>query len=516
MKTPMRAVRFSNISAAHARPASFLLGSLAVLALPPFYHWYVLFLSFSGFLWLLQNSPSKKRAFAVGWWFGFGFFAFGLSWINNALLVNPEQTGWLIPIVFVASGAFFGLFTGIPALLAFLVSPPAARFVALSAWLVVFEWIRSWILTGFPWNLWGSCLAFNLELIQTASVLGTYGLSLAVIMTASAPALALLYRTRRAAVISAGIVVLIPALLYGFGRWRLAELPDTQAGGVKIRLVQPSIPQNLKWSPELKQQNFEKYIAMSAEKPLDGIAMVIWGETASPYPLDRDDDARRAVLEAIGGNSRLATGLVRFEDDYYGGWRPLNSSLIISPKGIIEDSYDKSHLVPFGEYIPLRRYLPDAVRPITNTISDFKAGNGPKVITLPGIPPFGIQICYEIIFPHQIIDSTHKPDWLINLTNDGWYGLSAGPYQHLVSTRLRAVEEGLTIVRSANSGISALIDLRGQVLHKLDLHQEGILDVALPQRLQIPTIYNSYGNGLILTLCFINMLIAAFIHRKQK
>lgn len=512
----MHAIKFSNIPANHFRTLSFLSGSFAVLALPPFYHWYVLFLSFSGFLWLLQNSSSFKRAFAIGWWFGFGFFAFGLSWINNALLVNPQQTGWLIPVVFIASGAFFGLFTGLPSLLAFWVKSPVARFLALSSWLVVFEWIRSWILTGFPWNLWGSCLAFNLELIQAAAVFGTYGLSLAVIMTAAAPALALIYRTRRSIIISLGIILLIPALLYGYGFLRLRNVSDGQTSNIKIRLVQPSIPQNLKWSPEVKQKNFAKHITMSAEKPLDEISMTIWGETATPYPLDRDDEARRAVLPAIGNNGYLITGQVRLEDDYYGGWYPLNSALVINKQGIIEDAYDKSHLVPFGEYIPLRRYLPDVIRPVTGTITDFKAGNGPKVISLPDIPPFGIQICYEIIFPHRIIDAEQKPDWLINLTNDGWYGLSAGPYQHLVSAQMRAVEEGLTIVRSAGSGISALIDCHGQILQKLDLHQEGILDITLPQQLKITTIYNLFGNGLILTLCLINMLIAVIIRRKQK
>ena len=190
--------------------------------------------------------------------------------------------------------------------------------------------------------------------------------------------------------------------------------------------------------------------------------------------------------------------------------------LSFGKNGTIEASYDKSHLVPFGEYIPLRHLLPNFIRPIANTISDFQAGNGPQTITLPNIPPLGIQICYEIIFPHQITDKNNKPDWLINLTNDGWYGISSGPYQHMTTTQLRAIEEGLTIVRSANSGISGIINRYGKIISQIDLNKEDILDIYLPKKLQIKTIYNSFGNLIVLTICLINILLSLYIEHKNK
>lgn len=506
----------NKICLSYPKTLSFILGGIAVQALPPYYHWYLLFICFSVILYLIHKAQNLKQAFNYGYWYGFSFFAFGLFWVNNALLVDAPQTGWLVPIVFFASGGFFGLFIAIPSLLSKLNKSLYAQYLSLAAWIVIFEWIRSWFLTGFPWNLWGSCLAFNLPLIQTASIFGTYGLSLFLILITSAPTLWYIHPSRKTAVLSTGIVLIGSCLLYGYGLYRIQKLNDNSNSNITIRLVQPSIPQSLKWSPELSQKHFQQYINLSQSQTLNNIDMVIWGETASPYMLDLDINARNQALNAIADNSYLLTGLVRYHHDYYGSYQPLNSSLIINKSGQIEDFYDKSHLVPFGEYIPLREYLPSSIRPITNTITNFKSGNGPKIINLPNIPPFGIQICYEIIFPHHIIDSQNKPQWLINLTNDGWYGISSGPYQHMVSTQLRAIEEGLTIVRSANSGISGIINRYGKILSSLNLNQTGILDISLPQQLQVSTFYNNFGNFTTIILCLINILISAFINYKMK
>ena len=507
--------RLKNFCINHRNLTAFALGSLAVQALPPFYRWYLLFVCLSGLLCLINSAPNKKQAFAVGYWFGFGFFAFGLSWVNQALLIAPAQTGWLIPITFLASGGFFGLFIAIPAWLSWYFRPLIARYLALAAWVVIFEWIRSWFLTGFPWNLWGSCLAFNPVFIQSASIWGTYGLSLLIWLTATAPAFALVHHTKKAKLISLTVIILLPLLLWGYGTWRLNKYSDKTEGNTKLRLVQPSIPQSIKWSPDLKSKHLQTYIDLSRSQPLDDIDMVIWGETASPYALDRDEPAKTDTLKAINNNGYLITGQIRYEDNYYNGWNAYNSSLIISSSGIIEDFYDKSHLVPFGEYVPMREYLPQAVQPIANIIGTMNAGQGPKIINLDHIPPFGIQICYEIIFPHRIINPQHKPEWVLNLTNDGWYGLSSGPYQHLVTTQLRAVEEGITIVRSANSGISAIINRTGEILASLALNKSDILDISLPQQTSTPTPYNKLGNTFILSLCLLCLLISAGLSRKH-
>lgn len=491
---------------------AFLAGSLSVQALPPFYHSYILFFTTSWLLYAIHQASNKKQAFALGYWFGFGFFAFGFAWVNNALLVFPEKTGWLIPITFLASGGFMGLFIAFPSLLSKLNKTITSQYLSWAAWIVIFEWIRSWFLTGFPWNLWGTCLAFNIKLIQLSSVIGTYGLSLILLLTASAPVLWLVGKNLKNALKTASIILLCTCTLYAFGHFRISRLEDNTSNQITIRLVQPEISQNQKWSLDLRTEHFQKYIKESQKQPLNNnSSIIVWGETASPFPLDMDKNALTEAIKILPPEGYLVTGQIRLQDNYYNGWDAYNSSLIINSQGVIEDFYDKTHLVPFGEYIPLRQWLPEFIRPVANVISTLKAGNGPKIINIPNIPPFGIQICYEIIFPHQIINPSQKPEWVINLTNDGWYGLSSGPYQHLVNTQLRAVEEGITIVRSANNGISALINRYGKIVDSLSLHQVGSLDIALPQKTSVATIYNTLGNIPILTICLL-LIVVAFLY----
>ncbi len=495
----------------HKEILAFLLGGIAVQTLPPFYHWYLLFIAFSGLFYLTETTQNCKQAFLVGYWFGFSFFAFSLFWINNALLINPLKTGWIVPICFIASGSFFGLFIGFPTLLSRLAGSSFARYLALAGWIVIFEWIRSWLFTGFPWNLLGTTLAFNLNLIQFSSVVGTYGLSFLMILAASSPAL---YRPSFSLKQKIGIFCIpltIISFLYLYGNYRIAQLSDTQNSPVKIRLVQPNIPQAIKWSADLRNEHFQKHLDLSKEHLSDKTSMIIWSETASPYPLDLNKEAAQQIANILPEDTYLTTGVIRYQDDYYGGWKPYNSSLVVNSKGNIEDFYDKSHLVPFGEYIPFRQWLPDFIRPVTNIISNLEAGSGPKVIHIESIPPFSIQICYEIIFPHHIMTSKEKPDWIINLTNDGWYGISSGPHQHLVAAQMRAVEEGVTIVRNAGSGISAIINRYGKIVQKLDLNTQGVLDANLPQKLTVDTLYNRLGNILPLFLAVIAILASAIL-----
>ena len=506
----------SNFILKHYKIFAFLFGSLSVQALPPFYHWYLLFICFSGLFLLLNRAASPRQAFHCGYWFGFGYFAFGLGWVHNALLIEPSQTGWLIPIVFLASGGFLGLFFGFPALLTYYVKTFPTKYLSFAAWIVIFEWIRSWILTGFPWNLLGTYLTFNLELIQTASIWGTYGLSWLVIIIASAPAIWLQNKSRKNLIISGFLIFILPMILYCYGYLRLKNSENSETGDITFRLVQPNIPQHVKWSPELKQEHFKNYIDLSRSQPLDKINMVIWGETASPYALDKDEFALEQLTQSIPFNGYLTTGQIRYEDNYYGGWNAYNSSLIINHNGNIEDFYDKSHLVPFGEYIPLRKWLPDFIKPVANIIGTLHSGKGHKVINIDSLPPIGILICYEIIFPHQIFNPQEKPQLLLNLTNDGWYGISSGPHQHFVSAQLRAVEEGITIVRSAGSGISGLIDYRGKILNQTPLAQKTVSDITLPKILAAETLYNSVGNILILILNILILAISFLLSYKKE
>ena len=496
--------------AAYPKTLSFFLGWLTVAALPPFYAFPVLFVSLPGLLLLIQTAPTARATFGRGYAFGFAFFAFGLSWIGNALLIDAAVLGWLYPLAFLACGFFFGLFIAVPAWLSWYFRPLVAKYFAFPALWVIFEWLRSFILTGFPWNLLGSVFAFDNRLIQFASVGGTYGLSLIMLLIACAPAFCFFNRTRRTIAAVLAIILLGFVFLLGFGEYRIRKHPIAESE-IKIRIVQPDIPQILKWREDILESNFAKYIALSQAPGQEEIDFTIWGETASPFPLDFDAAHLRQLLPAVPPQGYLVTGLVRYQFDRGSRYIPYNSMFIIDRNGNIPAYYDKSHLVPFGEYIPLRKYLPEWIRPVANVIGTFRAGPGPEKIELPGYPPLGGLICYEIIFPHQIIDRNNRPGWLINLTNDGWYGDSAGPRQHLVAARLRAVEEGISIVRAANTGISAVINPLGIVNASLELNQSGVLDTFLPQPADFSTTYSKCGNAFTLIWCLCNLVLAFYL-----
>jgi len=448
-----------------------------------------------------------------GYCFGFGFFACGLFWINNALLLDLPRLGWLIPLSFMGSGLFFGLFVAIPALFCYHKNI-YAQILAFAAWWVLFEWIRSFIFTGFPWNLLGSVLAFEPAGLQLASVIGTYGLSLLVIILCSLPA-ALFTDTNKKRSIIANLALLpfLAVLIWGYGFYRIHSLAPESPSELQIRIVQPAIPQQMKWQEEALFENLQTYIRLSQENLPANTKLIIWGETATPFPISVEPHYLDYLTQAVPPSGYLITGLFDYavkEDE----WKPLNAMATIDTNAKVAAYYKKSHLVPFGEYIPFRKWFPKSLRPVTNVISDFGSGNGVETIHLPEIPPFGISICYEIIFPAEIVNQNDRPQWLINLTNDGWYGLSAGPYQHLTAARLRAVEEGLTIVRAANSGISALISKTGAILNKLDLQQSGQLDFYLPQVPAIHTVYGKYQNYITIMLCLIVLLSSFFIAKK--
>lgn len=495
----------------HYRLASFLGGWLAVAALPPFYLLPVLLISFPLLLWLINRSPTAGQAFRTGYYFGFAFFAFGFSWINHALLLDAASFGWLVPIVFLACGFFFGLFIAFPAWLSwyFAQKPRGAlnQYLAFAALWVIFEWLRSFFLSGFPWNLLGTSLVFSDNLIQAASLGGTYLLSLLVLLATGAPFLWLADRRPGRLVAAAGIPLVIFLSLWLFGAWRIQAHP-CQPSETVLRLVQPAIPQTLKWNPAVLEDNLNRHIKMSQQPGFEAVDFVIWSETAFPYLLEQDVYHRGLLQYAIPPKGRLITGAVRYQPLGDKDYHAYNSMFIIEPDGKIVAHYDKSHLVPFGEYIPLRRFLPQWVRPVVSAAGNFQPGSGPAVIRLPDQPSLGGLICYEVIFPHRIVNPADRPQWLVNLTNDGWYGDSAGPWQHLAATRLRAAEEGITIARAAGSGVSALISPLGIVIDQISLHKEGVLDVKLPIETQFSTTYGRFGNPLPLFLCALLLILA--------
>ena len=493
---------------------SFTAGVCSVAALPPYSLWPILFLSFGLLFCLLNRAASKKDTFFCGYWFGFGYFSVGLAWVGNALLIDWQTFGWLYPVVPLAAGGFFGLFTAFPCLLSGLFKAPVEKYLSLPAFMTIFEWLRSFILTGFPWNPFGSVWCWSDYAIQAASLFGIYGLSWLSWMIFAAPSLLLLPVSKTVKISAIAIPLAGISFLFCFGIWRLSDIPQPETT-LSIRIVQPSIPQSLKWNRAHLEKNFADYISLSTQKPLDGVDFVIWGETASPFALDADPEHLRQILPAVPPHGRLITGMVRYEITPYEHYRLYNSMAVIAANGSIEASYDKSHLVPFGEYIPLKKYLPDWIRPITEAIGEFQTGSGPVPLKIRGFPDVGGLICYEVIFPGEVVDKNKRPQWLVNLTNDGWYGASAGPYQHLETARLRAVEEGLPIIRSANSGISAAIDAYGRIIAKNPLNQRIYLDVSLPLPADLSTTYGKFCNILPLILCLLNILLAFYFSKRK-
>ena len=455
-----------------------------------------------------SDRPVWRKWFGTAYVFGFSFYAVGFSWVSNALLIDGNKFAAFIPAVFAATGLFFGLFWAVPAALAAGGRNVYARALLFCAWFVFFEWVRSFIFTGFPWNLLGTALAFDARAIQGAAYIGTYGLSLLLLLMSCGAAILVSGAYQKRFYGGALWFILLPA---GFLLWAAGQYEKTEPGTTVVRLVQPSIPQTFKWEPGLAYRNFRKYIDLSKSRPSDGVKLVVWGETASPYFLDRDEEHLAEITEAVPDGGFLITGLLRagFEN---GAYVPYNSMFVINGRGEIKDYYDKAHLVPFGEYLPFREYLPAFMAPVASVVGDLGSGEKYKKLQVAGLPLMGGAICYESIFPKEVLNPEQKPELLVVLANDGWYGVSAGPYQHLAAVQMRAVEEGITVIRSANTGISAVIAPNGDVSGLIGLNEEGVSDTALPKVLEKSTLYGRYGNIVPGGLLFFCLLLALLLN----
>jgi apolipoprotein N-acyltransferase len=484
------------------------LGVAAAAAMPPVYALPLLLVAFPGLVWLADGARGWRGAFGAGWWFGFGFFAAGLYWICNALLVAPERYGWLVPFALVALGAGGGVFTGLVTLIVRLArARGVGRVLMLAAAWTFLEWVRGWIFTGFPWNLMGNGWAFDAAPLQLAAITGVYGLTLITVLAAAMPAV--LGDAGRRRWVPVVLALALPVLAWAGGVARLAGASEAMVPGVRLALVQPNIPQSLKWDPNLAGAHLARLTALSREALAKGATHILWPESAVPWSLAQNPALRAALARVVPPGGALVTGAPRVEGTG-ATFRAWNSLSVIDGNGQIVATYDKFHLVPFGEYMPFRWFLPFeklAVGP-----ADFSAGPGPRTIEVPGAPPVGPLICYEAIFPAEATDEAHRPGWILNVTNDGWFGASSGPYQHFASARLRAVEEGLPLVRVANTGISGVVDSYGRMRARLGLGREGVVLAKLPSALA-PTPYARFGNAIVL-LCAAACAAAAGLCRR--
>lgn len=479
--------------------AAAVFGAVASTALPPTHLLPLLWPAFVGLLWLLDGSERPRSAFLVGWAFGTGHFLAGLYWVGIAFLVDAEQFAALIPLAVGALGAGMGLFPGLAALVVWVSRCRGlGRVLLLAAVWVATEWVRSWFLTGFPWNLIGSVWVFSDAMLQLGALTGVWGLSLVTVLAAAAPATlgdAAARPLKRWVPTCVSLLAL--ALVWSAGAVRLAAAPapgSETVPGVMLRLVQPSIDQSSKWDAQRRSQNIADQMTMSVRKTKDDITHIIWSETAITYSLADDPDLKRVLARIVPPGGLLLSGAMR-RSASAGRLRLWNSLHALDPSGEIRGTYDKFHLVPFGEYIPYRSLFGFAK--LTRGRMDFSSGPGPRTLELPGLPPVGPLICYEVIFPGQVTEPGRRPAWLLNVTNDAWFGTSSGPYQHFASVRLRAVEEGLPAVRVANTGISAVVDGYGRVLQRLGLNRVGAIDSPLPRPVEVRTLYSQIGNWMI-------------------
>jgi len=510
------ALWFAGLSGWRRQLAAFLLGVLAACSLPPVDLTPVLLLAFPGVIWLADGCGGFIAACAAGWSFGFGFFLAGLYWIAASLFVDIAAFWWLVPFAALGLPAFFALYSA-AALGASHVTcrwfrlGGTERVLVFVVYWVLAEWLRGHLLTGFPWNLvgyaWSGGFPDALFVLQATSLIGIYGLSLATVAAAALPARLGDFSGRRwLPVLVAALLVVAPA---AWGLYRLSEGRPGDVPGVNLRLVQPSIPQSLKNDPSQVLANFRRLFALSMSAGGENATAILWPEDAAPPFLERDGSARNALAQAAPSTGYLITGTVRTDPAPLPPVHIWNSLVAIDRSGVLRADYDKFHLVPFGEYVPFRGILP--IQKITPGTIDFSAGPGPRTIELPGLPPFSPLICYEAIFPGAVVDEAHRPAWMLNITNDAWYGFTSGPFQHLAIARVRAVEEGLPLARVGNNGVSALFDPYGRVVGRLDLDAVGVLDVKLPRALA-PTFYSRFGDAFFFA-ALLFMIVGVAAHR---
>jgi apolipoprotein N-acyltransferase len=499
-------------------------GALSALAMAPFDAWPVLFLTFPVLVWLIDSVRVRPAggligAAVTGWWFGFGYFLAGLYWVGYAFLVDAPTFGWLLPIAVVGLPAGLALFTAFGVALARLFwTRGAMRIVALAVALTVAEWLRGHILTGFPWNAYGYALTAPLALAQSASLIGVWGLTfLAVAIFASPVALADDRGETRQPWLPLALAVVMLVALAGYGAARLALTPTRIVDGVHLRIMQPNLPQDVKFNYAAKQKIVDRYIALSdritsaQSHGVHDATVLIWPESAFPFFLAHEPDELAEIAQLLHGGTVLITGAVRLAEPV-NPIDPLayNSIYIIDRDGSIAALYDKVHLVPFGEYLPFQNFLESlGLQQLTKQRGGFLAGDRHRLIAVPGAPMALPLICYEIIFPGDVMPKGDRPGWIVNVTNDGWFGISTGPYQHFHQARIRAIEEGLPLVRAANTGISAVVDPLGRIISSLALGSDGVIDAPLPRPVE-PPIYARFGDIPAAILVFVALVLVLY------
>jgi apolipoprotein N-acyltransferase len=510
---------------------AFIAGAASALAMAPINAWPILFVTFPIMIWLIDGAGAGKlggvpAAALSGWWFGFGYFVAGLYWIGYAFLVDAETFAWLLPFAVAGLPALLALFMAFGFALARLIwTRDATRILALAAALTVSEWLRGHILSGFPWNTFGYALTEPLALAQTAALIGIWGLTFLAVAIFASPAILIDDRglTRRP-----GLPLLVSlallATMGAYGAQRLSAHPTHLVDKVKLRLMQPNLQQDVKFNYSAKNAVMAKYLALSDRSTgphstgVKDATILIWPESAFPFFLAREADAMAKIADFLPAGTTLITGAVRPPDLTPGAkvTRAYNSIYVIGGDGTVLSVYDKLHLVPFGEYLPFQSAMEKlGFVQLTKMRGGFIPGSRRRAMEVPNAPRVLPLICYEAIFSGAVVPRGERPGWIVNVTNDGWFGISSGPYQHLQQARLRAIEEGLPLVRAANTGISAVIDPVGRVVGHLTLGSEGVLDSGLPAAVSAPP-FTRTGDIPVAIIVALSALVALRRRRAVK
>jgi len=459
--------------------SAMLCGVLATATLPPVHAYPLLIPAFSGLFWLLWHAGSARRAFGLGWCFGLGYFVSGLYWFSHALLIEPEKFAWMIPFAVFGLPSILALFYGAVTAISYGLRrySPWVMLTGFCLLWLVFEVARGTLFTGFPWNLIAYSWAFSGPMSQMAYPLGAYGMSTWTVLLATLPALfwVLSCAAQRQLALALSLALLV--LPFGYGMWRLQHYPAALSAQT-VHIVQGNISQKLKWNPEKRLETLATYRRLTEQANLPEGSAVIWPETAFPFILEEASPPVIWAADSLPKKGVLITGALHAErsEAAASAFKIYNSLQAVLPGGRVAARYAKTRLVPFGEFVPFRAWLP--VEKITHGLQDFSRGAGAQALQVKHLPPFQPLICYEAIYPHY--RSSAPVSWLVVVTNDAWFGASAGPYQHLQMNRFRAIERGVPLVRAANSGVSAVFDALGREVARLPLNQRGSLTVKLP------------------------------------
>ena len=451
---------------------------------------------------MFRATHSPRIAFRRGWALGAGYAVLVLFWIVEPFLVDIARHGWMAPVALVLMAAGFGLFWGLAFWLARWLAPTLGALALVLTWTGV-EVLRSYALTGFPWGLVGYIWT-ETPLLQLSAFVGPHGMTLLTLLFAAALVMAWTARHRWIAI---GALVAVGVGLTAAGHARQqAPVPGSAEALPVVRLIQPNADQRQKWDPQMIPVFYQRQLALTAEDATPPPDLVIWSEVSVPFLLN-DPDAPLWEIAGAAGEARVILGGQRLIGD-----RAYNSLAVLDRQGEVTAVYDKAHLVPFGEYLPLSDLMGRlGLAPLAAQYGlGYTAGDMSQVLDLGPLGRALPLICYESIFPHEM-HVEDRPDWLLLVTNDGWFGKFSGPYQHFAQARARTVEFGLPMVRVANTGISAVIDARGRVIDSLPLGVAGRLDVALPPPLPA-TLYSRMGDIPVVLLLLLG-LVAAGVRR---